>query len=192
MKRLAMLVLIVMGMSGSLHAETHEGECVASIRSVRPDAPLTPVPVNLAPLCCACKCDTSLLQTEIDRNADMIDMLKTSTGQLQSQIDALDMSSSVTLRVLTGFINTTNPPTLIRGSGFSLSGVSPGATDVTFSTPFSSPPTVIATLNLTGSTGAPAAVSNVTTTGCRVQTYTTGSFPHTFTAQQVFFVVIGN
>jgi len=192
MKRMAILVLIVMGMSGSLYAETHESECADGIRSVRPDAPSKPVPVNLAPLCCACKCDTSLLQTEIDRNADMIDMLKTSTGQLQSQIDSLDMSSSATLRVLTGFINTTNPPSLIRGSGFSLSGVSPGVTDVTFSIPFSSSPTVIATLNLTGSRGAPAAVSNVTTTGCRVQTYTTNSFPHSFTAQQVFFVVIGN
>ena len=121
------------------------------------------VPANIAEICCACAVDLSPLETEIDQNSTMIEMLKTSTGQL---------------------------PSILQGTGFMLAGVVAGETDVTFTVPFASAPYVVAVLNSSSSFGAPAAVDSVTTTGFTIKTYTGTSVPHSRAAQQVYFWVI--
>ncbi len=150
---------------------------------------LKAVALNVAEVCCACKQDTSAVQEEIDLNSTMIDMLKTSTGQLQSEIDELDMASTITLPMLTGFVDTTNPPTILQGTGFTVAGVGNGVTNILFNTPFATAPYVVAVVN-TNSNGSPAAVDAVTTTGFTLRTYRNTSAPHLPGAQQAFFWVI--
>ena len=150
---------------------------------------LKAVAINVAEVCCACTQGTSAVQTAIDRNSTMIDMLKTSTGQLQSEIDELDMVATITLPMLTGFVFTANPPTILQGTGFTVAGVTNGETNITFNTPFASAPYVVAVVN-TNSNGSPAAVDAVTTTGFTLKTYRNTTAPHLRGAQQAFFWVI--
>ena len=136
---------------------------------------------------------TDILTSEFDAIESTLPGIESSVDQLNTATISLHSSlDSVNKTIVSGYVNTNG--TTLRGTGFSIATAGTGSLTITFDTPFTSAPFIVATLD--GSTSAaPAEVTSVTTTSFTLRTYSAsawGSGGHSLVNGTVYFIAVGD